>query len=337
MKGTRSERAQASPFKESPVNTQDWGGNRIVVLIPCKDEETAIGAVVRDFRAVLPDAAVFVYDNCSTDRTAEVARAAGAIVRCERSPGKGNVVRRMFSDIEAEIYVLVDGDDTYDAYSAPKLVQHLLDNQLDMVNGSRISHSASAYRFGHEFGNRLLTSLVARIFGNRFTDMLSGYKVFSRRFVKSFPALSNGFEIETELTVHALELCMPMDEVETPYKERPENSESKLRTYSDGIRILKAIALLVKEERPFQFFSVLAVALAVASVILAWPIIDEYAVTGLVPRFPTVILCSALMILAFLSFACGLILDSVTLGRRELKRMIYLNNAGIAASHRKPV
>lgn len=297
----------------------------IAVLVPCYNEEAAIGKVVEDFRRALPGASIYVYDNNSRDRTVEVARQAGAIVRTEPLQGKGNVVRRMFADIEADIYVLVDGDATYDAASAPKMVEALIKGPLDMVNGSRVTDIEKAYRPGHRFGNWLLTSMVAWIFGNRFTDMLSGYRVMSRRYVKSFPALAVGFETETELTVHALELRMPTSEIETPYKDRPVGSVSKLSTFRDGFRILWTIMVLVKEERPMQFFSLIALALAVFSIALMTPVLIEYAETGLVPRLPTAVLSTGLMILGSLSFSCGLILETVTRGRREMKRMRYLN------------
>ncbi|MGE4062536.1 MAG: glycosyltransferase family 2 protein [Rhodospirillaceae bacterium] len=305
---------------------------KTAVLIPCYNEEAAIGAVVRDFRAALPEAAVYVYDNNSRDKTVEVAAAAGAIVRREPLQGKGNVVRRMFADIEADAYVLVDGDDTYHAPSAPLLVQKLVNEQLDMVNAQRISTADAAYRRGHVLGNRLLTGLVGGIFGKRTDDMLSGYRVFSRRFVKSFPALAGGFEIETELTVHALEMRMPFGEVPTPYKERPPGSVSKLSTYKDGLRILFMIGKLVKEERPMKSFGWAAILLALVSLALAVPVILTYIETGLVPRLPTAVLAAALMILSFLSLACGLILDSVTRARREAKRLAYLSVA--APGHR---
>lgn len=297
---------------------------RIAVLIPCHNEELSIAQVVRDFRAALPQAAIYVYDNNSLDRTREIAAQAGAVVRAEPLQGKGNVVRRMFADIEADVYVLVDGDDTYHAASAPILVQTLLRAQLDMVNGRRCSDIQAAYRQGHRFGNALLTTLVATIFGRRFTDMLSGYRVLSRRFVKSFPALASGFEIETELTVHALELRMPAAEIDTPYKDRPEGSVSKLRTYRDGWRILMTILLLVKEERPLPFFGGIFALLMLFSLIISVPLFVTYAETGLVPRFPTAVLATGTTLLAFLSLGCGLILDTVTLGRREAKRMRYL-------------
>jgi glycosyltransferase involved in cell wall biosynthesis len=298
--------------------------SNVAVLIPCYNEETAIGKVVGDFRQALPQAAIYVYDNNSRDRTAEVARAAGAIVRTETLQGKGNVVRRMFADIEADIYVLVDGDATYDAASAPKMIKALVDGPLDMVNGARVTTIQKAYRPGHRFGNWLLTSMAAWIFGDRFRDMLSGYRVMSRRYVKSFPALVTGFETETELTVHALELRMPTAEIETPYKERPPGSVSKLSTFHDGFRIFWTILVLVKEERPMQFFSLLSGFFALLSVVLVIPIVIEFLHTGLVPRYPTFIFATGLMILSFLSLTCGLVLDTVTRGRREMKRMRYL-------------
>ncbi|MBL0422945.1 glycosyltransferase [Ramlibacter sp. AW1] len=296
----------------------------IAVLIPCYNEEAAIGRVVRGFREALPNARIHVYDNNSTDRTVEIARREGAIVGYEPFPGKGNVMRRMFSDIDADLYVLVDGDDTYDPSSAPQMIELLLDRQLDMVNGARVTEVKEAYRFGHRFGNRLLTGLVQVIFGKQFNDMLSGYRVFSRRFVKSFPAVSSGFEIETELTVHALELRMKTAEVPTRYKERPPGSASKLNTIRDGIRILRMIGLLVKEERPLAFFSSAFALLALMSVALAVPIVLEYMQTGLVPRLPTAVLSVGIMLVGFLSMVCGLVLDTVTHSRREIKRLHYL-------------
>jgi glycosyltransferase involved in cell wall biosynthesis len=296
----------------------------IAVLIPCCNEEAAIGTVVRDFRRVLADCTIFVYDNNSNDRSREVALAAGAIVRTEPLQGKGNVVRRMFADIEADVFVLVDGDNTYDAESAPKLVDLLLREALDMVNASRVASSDLAYRAGHQLGNAMLTGLVSRIFGNRLTDMLSGYRVFSRRFVKSFPALTSGFEIETEFTVHALELRLPIAEVPTPYRERPAGSMSKLRTYRDGVRILRTIMALIKQERPMQFFASISACLAIVSTVLVVPVIQTFLSTGLVPRLPTAILSMGIMLLAFLSLTCGLILETVTRGRIEAKRLHYL-------------
>jgi glycosyltransferase involved in cell wall biosynthesis len=297
---------------------------RIAVLIPCFNEEAAIAKVIADFRQALPAADVFLYDNNSTDGTRLAALGAGAIVRSETLQGKGNVVRRMFADTEADAYVLVDGDGTYDASSAPGMVEMLLHQSLDMVNGARVATTANAHRPGHALGNRLLTSTVAVVFGDRIRDMLSGYRVLSRRFVKSFPALATGFETETELTVHALELRLPIAEVDTPYRDRAAGSQSKLRTFRDGFRILRTIALLVKEERPFLFFSTVGSLLALISLVLAVPLLSDYVATGLVPRFPTAILATGLMILAFTSFVTGLVLNAVTLGRRELKRLHYL-------------
>ncbi len=301
---------------------------RIAVLVPCFNESGTIATVIRDFQRALPDAVVYVYDNNSNDDTIEVARSNGAVVREEHQQGKGHVVRRMFADIEADVFILVDGDDTYEAAAAPKMVRHLLDNGLDMITARRIATSEEAYRFGHVFGNRMLTSLVASSFGRRISDLLSGYRVFSRRFVKSFPVLTGGFEIETELTIHALELGMPQDEIDTDYKERPAGTESKLNTYRDGARILKTILVLLKEERPLVFFSSFFALFAAASVLSAWPILIEFIETGLVPRLPTAVLSTGLMLLAFLSLACGLILDTVTRGRRELKRLSYLQIPG---------
>jgi glycosyltransferase involved in cell wall biosynthesis len=298
---------------------------QVAVLVPCLNEESAIGKVIADFRAVLPNASIFVYDNGSTDRTIEIAKAAGAVVRKEPLKGKGNVMRRMFADVEADIYVLVDGDDTYDARSAPILIAELIANNLDMVNGARAEDSQLAYRAGHRFGNRLLTGLVAWFFGARFSDMLSGYRVMSRRFIKSFPALASGFEIETELTVHALQLNLPIAEVTTPYRERPPASSSKLRTIPDGIRIMRLIMRLVREERPLEFFSSMAVAIAFTAVALSIPLVTEYLKTGLVPRLPTAVLSMGLMVISLLSLTCGLVLATVTRGRIEAKRLQYLN------------
>jgi len=298
---------------------------RVAVLVPCYNEASTVAGVVKAFQAQLPSATVYVYDNNSTDGTAGQARAAGAVVRKETLQGKGNVIRRMFADVDADIYVLVDGDGTYDAASAPRMIDRLLDDDLDMVNAARDATEGSAYRLGHRFGNRLLTGIVSRIFGNRLTDMLSGYRVFSRRFAKSFPGLSHGFEIETELTVHALELRLPIAEIRAPYGARPPGSMSKLGTIRDGFRVLWTILVLVKEERPLPFFSAIAAILAVSSIALTVPIFITFMETGLVPRFPTAILATGMMLLAFLSFACGLILDTVTRGRRELKRLHYLS------------
>jgi glycosyltransferase involved in cell wall biosynthesis len=297
---------------------------RIAVLLPCYNEEAAIAQTIAGFRAALPGSAIYVYDNNSADRTCEVARAAGAIVRCERIQGKGAVVRRMFADVDADIYVMADGDATYDAASAPALVARVLDEQLDMIVGSRIGEAAAAYRRGHRFGNAMLSGMLAKLFGRSFTDILSGYRVFSRRFVKSFPVLSVGFEIETEISVHALELKMPTAEVETPYFARPEGSVSKLSTYRDGWRILGTIVTLYRIERPMWFFGGIGGLLAVLAVILAIPLAITYVQTGLVPRFPTAILVTGLMILAALCLFAGLILDTVVRGRREVRRLAYL-------------
>jgi len=312
----------------APTEVNGINVGRIAVLVPCYNEELTIPAVVAAFRHQLPDAEIYVYDNNSTDRTAEVARAAGAIVRRELYPGKGNVVRRMFADIEADIYILVDGDNTYDAPSVPLLLNAHLETQADMVNAARVTEIAEAYRPGHRFGNWMLTTLVARIFGRQFRDILSGYRLFSRRFVKSFPALSQGFEIETELTVHALELRMATAEVTTPYHARPEGSESKLNTFRDGWRILKTIGRLVKEERPLELFSAIFALGVVIATVLAVPVIIDFINTGLVERIPTAVLATGVMLVAFLSLTCGLILDTVTRGRQELKRLHYLGLPG---------
>ncbi|HTG37678.1 glycosyltransferase family 2 protein [Sphingomonas sp.] len=303
---------------------QSAGSPRIAVILPCYNEEAAIGQTVAGFRAALPGARIYVYDNNSRDRTVDVARAAGAIVRTERVQGKGAVVRRMFADVDADIYVIADGDATYDAASAPALVRRLIDEQLDMVVGSRVHEAAAAYRRGHQFGNKALTGMLARLFGRSFTDILSGYRVFSRRFVKSFPALSAGFEIETEISVHALELKMPVAEITTPYFERPEGSASKLSTYSDGWRIARTIATLYRIERPLLFFGAIGGMLALLAVILAIPLALTYLRTGLVPRFPTAILATGLMILASQCLFAGLTLDTVVRGRREVRRLAYL-------------
>ena len=298
--------------------------HEVAILVPCYNEERAIAKVVADFRAALPEAVIYVYDNNSSDNTVAVATAAGAVVRRERHQGKGYVVRRMFNDIEADIYVLVDGDATYDAPGAQRMIAKLLADRLDMVVATRVDHEASAYRRGHRAGNLLLTGFVAHIFGHAFTDILSGYRVFSRRFVKSFPILSGGFEIETELTVHALELELPVGEVATPYYARPSGSASKLSTWHDGFRILWTVLKLYRAERPLSLFGAFGIALAIMSIGLAIPVFITYLQQGLVPRLPTAVLSTGLMLLAFLSIACGLILDTVTRGRREAKLIAYL-------------
>jgi len=297
---------------------------RIAILVPCYNEDAAIDKVIRDFRRSLPAAEVYVYDNNSRDDTVARACAAGAIVRREERQGKGNVVRRMFSDIEADVYVLVDGDATYDAPSAVTMIDMLLHDRLDMVVGVRVHTEAQAYRSGHQFGNALLTGCVTRLFGKSFTDILSGYRVFSRRFVKSFPALSGGFEIETELTVHALELALPVSELKTPYGVRPDGSVSKLSTYRDGWRILRVILGLYRHERPMQFHGMLGAVLVVLSLLLGIPIVLEFLRTGLVPRLPTALLATAIMGLAALLFTVGLVVETVTRGRREMRRLFYL-------------
>jgi Glycosyl transferase family 2 len=301
-----------------------YAGLEVAVLVPCHNEAASIDSVVADFTASLPGATVYVYDNNSSDRTVEVAQAASAVVRHETMQGKGNVVRRMFADVDADVYILVDGDNTYEAAAAPGMVRLLVDSQLDMVTATRVTDQATAYRRGHRSGNVLLTGIVRWIFGNRITDMLSGYRVFSRRFVKSFPALASGFETETEFTIHALELRMPIGEVAARYRERPPGSTSKLRTYSDGARILFTILKLVKEERPLQFFSVAGAVLLAGGIAFGLPVVIEYFHTGLVPRLPTALLATGLVLLSFLSGAAGLILDSVARGRKEFKRLIYL-------------
>jgi glycosyltransferase involved in cell wall biosynthesis len=297
---------------------------KIAVLVPCYNEEAAIATVVRDFRVALPDAAIYVYDNNSKDQTMARAREAGAVVRSEMRQGKGNVVRRMFADIEADIYVLVDGDDTYDAGAAPRMVVQMIGEGADLLTARRIHTDAAAYRPGHVFGNRMLTGLTSLLFNVHLSDMLSGYRVFSRRFVKSFPFTAEGFAIETELTVHAVRLMMPLSEMDTRYKERPVGSVSKLNTWRDGFRILMAIGYLVREERPLVFFSTIALLLAAVSLLIGAPVVSDYLVTGQVPRLPTAVLATGLMVIAFLSLTCGLILDTVTRGRWEAKRMAYL-------------
>jgi glycosyltransferase involved in cell wall biosynthesis len=297
---------------------------KVAVLLPCYNEEAAIAQTVAGFRAVLPDADIYVYDNNSSDRTREVAATAGAIVRTERMQGKGHVVRRMFADVDADIYLMADGDATYETAAAPAMVAQLIDEQLDMVVGARRSEIDAAYRRGHRLGNAMLTNLLAWTFGRSFSDILTGYRVFSRRFVKSFPVLSAGFEIETEISVHALEMRMPVAEVVTAYAARPEGSVSKLSTYSDGWRILRTIAMLFRFERPLLFFGSVAAVLALTAFVLAIPLVLTFLDTGLVPRFPTAILATGLMILAALNGFCGLILDTVVRGRREVRRLAYL-------------
>ncbi|MFL5283062.1 MAG: glycosyltransferase family 2 protein [Rhodopila sp.] len=297
---------------------------QVAVLIPCHNEEAAIAKVVADFRETLPDAIVYVYDNNSTDRTMRQAEAAGAVVRRERLQGRGHVVRRMFADIDADAYVLVDGDDTYDASAAPEMLRMLLERHLDMVSGARHDVVRSAYRAGHRFGNRLLAGLVAQVFGGGISDLLSGYRVFSRRFVKSFPALSSGFETETEFSVHALALHMPVQEVLTLYRQRAAGSQSKLNTVADGLRILRAIVTLIQQEHPLEVFSIAALLLVSMGLGMGIPVVMEFAHTGLVPRLPTALMAVGLVVLSALSLTCGLILDAVARGRKESKRLAYL-------------
>ncbi len=305
----------------------DRASPKIAVLLPCYNEEAAIAATVAGFKAALPGATIYVYDNNSSDRTKEVAAAAGAVVRSEKQQGKGHVVRRMFADIDADVYVMADGDLTYDPAAAPAMVGMLLDEQLDMVVGTRRHDAKSAYRGGHVLGNRIFTSLLAGLFGRSFSDIFSGYRLFSRRFVKSFPVLSEGFEIETEMSVHALELRMPVGEIETSYGARPEGSHSKLSTFGDGWRILRTIATLYRVERPALFYGAIGALLIIGAVLLAIPLVRTYLETGLVPRFPTAILVTGIVIVAVLCFFAGLILDTVTRGRREVRRLAYLSLA----------
>jgi glycosyltransferase involved in cell wall biosynthesis len=298
---------------------------KIAVLLPCYNEEAAIAATVAGFRTALPGATIYVYDNNSRDRTREVAAQAGAVVRTEKQQGKGNVVRRMFADIDADVYVMADGDLTYDPAAAPAMVEMLLADQFDMVVGTRRHDRKDAYRGGHVIGNKVFTGLLAGLFGRSFSDIFSGYRVFSRRFVKSFPVLSAGFEIETEMSVHALELRMPVGEIETAYASRPEGSHSKLSTFGDGWRILKTIVNLYRVERPVLFYGGIGELLFLAAILLALPLVRTYLQTGLVPRFPTAILVTGMVIVAVLCVFAGLILDTVTRGRREVRRLAYLS------------
>ena len=305
--------------------TLNFQNLRIALVVPCYNEAQTIAQVIADFKKALPSIQCYVFDNNSTDQTIEAAGAAGALVSSVTLQGKGNVVRRMFADVEADVYVMVDGDATYDASVVSILIQELVQGNLDMVVGSRKSVEAAAYRPGHRWGNKMLTGFVSLIFGRAFDDMLSGYRIFSRRYAKTFPAHSKGFEIETELAVHALELRMPVKEIDTVYGARPEGSVSKLNTYRDGVRILITIIKLFKAERPLAFFSIGFFFLMFFALLLAYPLVETYVQTGLVPRLPTAILCSGLAVLSFLSLACGFILETVTRGRLEAKRLAYLS------------
>lgn len=308
-----------------------WVKNQsIAVLLPCYNEEAAIADVIADFGKALPSAQIYVYDNNSTDKTADVARKAGAVVRTESYQGKGNVVRRMLADIDADIYVMADGDGTYDTGAVGRLIDALVTNNLDMVVGTRMGGGTDAYRRGHQWGNRFFNRVVSHLFGNSFTDILSGYRALSRRFAKSFPVTSSGFEIETELSVHALDLKIATAEVELRYGARPEGSESKLRTYRDGARILWTILMLYKELYPGRFFGALGAALMIVSGALGLPLILTWFESGLVPRIPTAVLSAAIMQLGFLSLGCGFVLDSIAQGRREAKRMRYLDLCSVA-------
>ena len=315
-------RVQNIPDRVTPWATP--GPPRVAVLIPCLNEASTIARVVSDFRHALPAAEIYVFDNGSSDDTVSNAAKAGATVRSERRPGKGHVVRRMFADVEADLYVLVDGDATYEAAAAPRMIQAVLDQQLDMVVACREDGADAAYRAGHRLGNAVLTGFLARVFGRGFSDLLSGYRVMSRRFVKTFPCLSSGFEIETEIAVHALTLGLPFGETPTVYGARPEGSTSKLHTFRDGWRILGTMLSLLRQEKPAQFFGGAGAIAALAAVLLAAPLARTYLETGLVPRFPTAILCTGLMIIALLTFCCGLILDSVARSRMEARRLAYL-------------
>ncbi|MHB8269913.1 glycosyltransferase family 2 protein [Bradyrhizobium sp.] len=318
--------AQAlSQFAREQQPQTETAQPRIAVMVPCFNEEAAVATVVADFRNALPSAEIYVYDNNSSDRTKAIAVETGAQLRSERRQGKGHVVRRMFADIDADIYVLVDGDATYDAASAPRMIERLVADRLDMVVGLRIDQAEAAYRRGHRTGNWMLTRFLSAVFGQEFKDILSGYRVFSRRFVKTFPVLSDGFEIETELSVHALELALPVAEIETPYYARPQGSFSKLNTWRDGFRILSTIIKLYRSEKPLRFFTAIGCCLALVSVGLAIPVIVTYLEQGLVPRLPTAVLSMGLMILAVLSVVSGLVLDTVTRGRREMKLLAYLS------------
>lgn len=327
MDRTRAIRRELSALLPHIEVTPAAAAPVIAVLLPCYNEEATIANVVKAFAASLPGASIYVYDNASTDSTIDQARKAGAIVRRENLRGKGNVVRRMFADIDADIYVLADGDETYDATAAPALIDRLVSHELDMVVGIRVDSAEGAYRSGHRIGNRIFNTIVATLFGAGFSDIFSGYRVFSRRFVKSFPADSSGFEIETELSTHALDLRLPTEEIPVAYRERPENSTSKLKTFRDGFRILWAIVRIYETHRPMRFFGGLGLVVAFVAIALGLPILTYFLRTGLVPRLPTAVLAAALMQLSWLCFACGIILQSMTRIRRDQHRMHYLDTS----------
>ena len=298
--------------------------SQVAILIPCYNEALTIEKVIHDFKIELPEAKIYVYDNNSTDDTVSRARVAGAVVRSENIQGKGAVIRRMFRDVIADYYVMVDGDDTYDSSVVLEMLRIANEGPYDLVNCVRIAVGKDAYRVGHRIGNTLLTGVVSYIFGDQIKDMLSGYKVLSNRYVKSFPAFSSGFDIETEITVHALELSMPVAQVKGSYRVRPEGSESKLSTYKDGFRILFQIINLFKYERPMQFFSIISIILLCISLGMGIPVVIHFFQTGLVPRLPTALLSVGIMLLAFLSFINGLILDTITRGRKEAKLLLMV-------------
>lgn len=302
---------------------------RIAAIVPCHNEELAIAKVVHDLRAAVPSMDIYVYDNASTDDTVRVARDAGAIVRHEYTKGKGNVVRRAFADIEADIYVLIDGDDTYDTTDLPTMIETLLEGPFDHVLGVRRESGDGAYRPGHELGNKGFNWLVSGVFKSEVSDMLSGYRVFSRRFVKSFPALSREFEIETELTVHAMSLRVPQTETPVGFRDRPAGSESKLRTYHDGFRILSLIIGLIRHERPMMFYGIIGTIIAILGVVTGFPVVLDYLSTGLVPRLPTAILAVGIVITAILTWMIGLVLDGVLKSRREFNRLNYLLHTAV--------
>ena len=321
------------PDMHAESNSERPGSLDLAILIPCFNEAVALPSVIEDFTQAFPDATIYVYDNNSSDGSADVARRCGAQVRQEPQQGKGNVVRRMFADVDADVYLLVDGDDTYSAKTGPAMIRMLLEQQLDMVVARRVGADAGSYRFGHQVGNRTFTGIVGWLFGSRVRDMLSGYRVLSRRFVKSFPALSTGFEIETELTVHALSLNIPLGEVPSEYTGRPAASESKLHTVRDGVKIMLMILRLTKAEKPLLFFSAIFAALAAAALVLGIPLILEWLQTGLVTRLPTALLSASLITIGFLGLTNGILLSSLARNQREVKRMHYVNLPWLGNRH----